>query len=303
MRRILTLAVLLAACRDASDTVPVDGDGFPYPPPRTDAFPAVGSADTLEVAAWNIENFPDTAMTPARVADLIASLDLDIVICEEIASESAWQELLARLRDRDGILSEHRYTPTEYQKIGIIYKRGLVVPDRASLLFTSSAYEFPRPPLTAYIAVDDGVHRALSFRVIGVHLKAGGTDEDGARRKAAIEILDQHVHGAIDAGDEDEIVIAGDYNEILTTAQGQTNFGPLLTDPLYTVQTRAAATAGEISFVPSGVMLDHVTTTAGFAPDLPGAQLVIPRLHAIPGYTAEISDHLPVVLVVPLQAK
>src|SRR5690348_9865106 len=104
------------------DTPADGGDGFRYPPPRTDVTPAVGSPQTLEIGCWNIENFPDTAQTPSRVADLIASLDLDVIVVEEIASVAAWEELLERLRDHAGILSEHRYNETEYQKIGVIYR-------------------------------------------------------------------------------------------------------------------------------------------------------------------------------------
>lgn len=302
MRRALLL-IALAACRGepaVPDARP-DGDGFPYPPPRTDVVAPLGGPDTLELAAWNIENFPGSSVTPSRVADLITSLDLDIVVVEEIASETAWRELLERLREHDGILSEHRYTPTEYQKIGIIYRTSLVTPSNVGLIFTSDAYVFPRPPFVADLAIDDGIHRPLSLYAIGVHLKAGVDDEDYERRRVAFVELDRHVRAKLAAGTETEIVIAGDYNEVLDTAVGQASFAPLLAAPdLYTVHTQAASDAGEISFVPASVLLDHITTTADLADELTGARLVIPRLHVLPRYVAEVSDHLPVVLVTPL---
>ena len=305
-RGVRCLAVLLAfaACRGerAATDGAVDADGYPYPPPRTDVVPAIGSADTLEIATWNIENYPALGTTPARVAELITSLDLDIVVVEEIASETAWRELLERLRVYSGVLSEHRYTPTDYQKLGIIYKTALVTSSRTELLFPANTFELPRPPLAAQLAYDDGVHAPLGFRVIGLHLKAGLGSEDGARRRAALELLDAHVREQIAAGAEDEIVIAGDYNDVLNTAVGRANLAPLLDDPeLYTVHTRASSDAGEISFVPSNVLLDHVTTTAAFADELAGARVVIPRLYTLKGYVAEVSDHLPVVLVTPLR--
>jgi hypothetical protein len=303
--RYLPLLLSLVACRGSQDVGP---DAMPdaagtYPPPRTDAFMRLGSPDTLEIAAWNIENFPARGTTPARVADLIASLDLDIVVVEEIASDTAWKELLARLPEHDGILSEHRYTPTDYQKIGVIYRTSMVTPSSTLLMFAASTYEFPRPPLTMLLAINDGVHAPLSIRVIGLHLKAGVSSEDGDRRRLALERLDAEIRSQIAGGEEDEIVIAGDYNEVLNTTSGQTNFAPLLGAPdLYTVQTKAASDAGEITFVPTSRMLDHITTTAALADDLAGAQLVIPRLHTLPGYLSEVSDHLPVVLVTPLRS-
>lgn len=298
------LLVLLVACRGSTDAGP---DAMPdamgtYPPPRTDAFMKIGSADTLEIAAWNIENYPARNTTPARVADLIASMDLDVIVTEEIASETAWKELMARLPDHEGILSEHRYTPTDYQKIGIIYKPALVTPSKIELLFTAETYPFPRPPFSASLAISDGTHAPLSIQVIGVHLKAGVAQEDGDRRRIALEKIDGYVRAQAAAGQEDEIVIAGDYNEVLNTTVGQTNFAPLLSAPdLYTIHTKAAAEAGEVSFIPASIMLDHIVTTAPLADEVAGAQLVIPRLQTLPQYTSEVSDHLPVVLVAPLR--
>jgi endonuclease/exonuclease/phosphatase family metal-dependent hydrolase len=297
--------LVLAACRGESsepEPMPPDATGT-YPPPRTDAFMRLGSPDTLEIAAWNIENFPAlTGTTASRVADLITSMDLDLVLVEEIASETAWAELIARLPEHEGVLSEHRYSPTEYQKLGIIYRSSMITPSQVALLFTSDTFNFPRPPLSALLAIDDGVHQPMSIRTIGLHLKAGVGTDDGERRRRALVDLDAHVRARIAAGEEDEIVIAGDYNEVLNTTVGQTNFAPLLSAPdLYTVQTQAASDRGEISFVPSSVLLDHITTTAALTDDLVGANLVIPHLQTLPQYQSQVSDHLPVVLIVPLR--
>jgi endonuclease/exonuclease/phosphatase family metal-dependent hydrolase len=302
---LFALVVGLGACRgESADPEPMTPDASgTYPPPRSDVFMHLGSSETLEIAAWNIENFPALAGTTAsRVADLITSMDLDLVLVEEIASETAWAELIARLPAHEGILSEHRYSPTEYQKLGIIYRSSMITPSQVTLLFTSDTYNFPRPPLSALLAIDDGVHQPMSIRTIGLHLKAGVGSEDGERRREALVDLDAHIRARIAAGEEDEIVIAGDYNEVLNTTIGQTNFAALLSAPdLYTVHTQAASDRGEISFVPSGVLLDHITTTAALADDLGGAQLVIPRLQTLPQYQAQVSDHLPVVLIVPLR--
>src|SRR5262245_46554192 len=123
------LLLLLAACTHTQEPSPPPPDVAPEPlrPPRTDLMPAVGSEETLEIACWNIENFPAVINTPSLVADVIASLAIDIVVTEEIASETAWAELAARLAEtHDAVLSTHQYSPTEYQKIGVLYRRGLV---------------------------------------------------------------------------------------------------------------------------------------------------------------------------------
>lgn len=325
MRHALALVVLLAGCRDLSrrDLGPGpgpdaalgadagarsdaasgsrDSEAWPYPPPRQDVVPALGASDTLEIATWNIENFPaDPTTTPSAAADLITSLDLDIIVVEEIASDTAWDELLARLRDHDGVLSSHRYTETEYQKIGIIYRTGLVTVGRPTLLFQGENNAFPRPPFAIPVTIDDGSDRALTIEVIGVHLKAGVTVEDGERRRLAAERLDGHLRAQIDGGGEDEVVIAGDYNEVLTTVAGRANLAALLGAPdRYTVHTQVAASAGEISFVPTRRLLDHITTTAGLASETSGSRIAIPRLDSqYANYVDSVSDHLPVVLII-----
>jgi endonuclease/exonuclease/phosphatase family metal-dependent hydrolase len=299
----------LAGCRDMAPEAPAtldaaagDGTDWPYPPPRTDAAQRIGSPDTLEIATWNIENFPDDAGTPRYVADIITSLDLDVLVVEEIANTDAWRELLDRLREHEGVLSTHRYSLNEYQKIGVIYRSSMVTPGELALLFETEPYAFPRPPLSVPVAIDDHVHPPLQLELLGVHLKAGVADEDGARRRVAVAALDTHLRTQIDGGGEPEVILAGDYNEIVTTAAGQTNLAPILAAPdRYTLRTRPLADAGEYSYVPSSRLIDHITTTAALSSRFANARVVIPRLQTTySGYLTHVSDHLPVVLVVPL---
>jgi Endonuclease/Exonuclease/phosphatase family len=288
-------------CTRSAPTRP-DSDGALYPPPRADLVPALGGADTLEIATWNIENFPARPGTPSVVADLITSLDLDILVVEEIADDAAWAELLERLRDHDGVLSTHTYSSSEYQKIGVIYRTAMVAMGPMRLLFEDDTWAFPRPALAITAAIDDGVHPALAIELIGVHLKAGVSAEDGERRRLAIGQLDAHLRAQIAGGGEDEVVIAGDYNEVLDTPSGQANLAPLLAAPdRYTVHTQVASNAGEISFVPTSRLLDHLTTTTGLATETAAGRIVIPRLDsAYSDYVNAVSDHLPVVLIAPL---
>ena len=65
----------------------------------------------------------------------------------------------------------------------------------------------------------------MSIHTIGLHLKAGVGSDDGARRHDALVELDGYIRNRINMGDEDEIVIAGDYNEVLNTSVGQATLG------------------------------------------------------------------------------
>jgi endonuclease/exonuclease/phosphatase family metal-dependent hydrolase len=296
---IAAIAAALAGCRDDGGTVPEpDADmQYPYEPPRTDFGPTIGTDATLEIATWNLENFPASSATPKLVADLIASMNLDVVVVEEIANDAAWDELISRLRDHDGVLSTHQYSTTSYQKIGVIYRTSLVSVAPFELLFASDGWAWPRPALSVPVTIGGS-----TIELIGVHLKAGVGYDDADRRRQAVAQLDTFLRGQIDAGGESEIVLLGDYNEIVTDPDGRDVLAPLLTAPeRYTMRTEPSAVAGDITYLGfGGKFIDHVTTTAALDATWTTARLEVPRLDEVfTQYRSMVSDHLPAVLIAP----
>ena len=306
VKHLALIALALASC-DLSESsgepdaradaeVGPDGEIYPYPAPATNLVPALGADNTLEIATWNLENYPATSETPAVVADLITSMDLDIVVLQEIASEQAFTELVERLRHYDAVLSPHRYTPTDYQKIAVLSKREVATVVRDELILVTESYNFPRPPLRVDLTVGD-----LSFALIGLHLKAGVQTEDAERRAQAVVNLDNYMQAEIAADGETQFVVLGDYNEVVDTSEGETVLAPFFSQPApYTVRSDAAGDAGQVSFLPADIMLDHITTTAALDPSWASAVAnVVPLSTQLPSYQSRVSDHQPVVLVVP----
>ncbi|MCE9571859.1 MAG: hypothetical protein K8W52_01755 [Deltaproteobacteria bacterium] len=296
--RALALAALgacdLTRAAPAPDATVIDG----FPPPQPGVVPALGSPDTLDLACWNIENFPMVTQTPSDVADLITSLDLDVVVVEEIASEDAWHELLTRLPEHDGVLSTHVYNATSYQKIGIIYRTATVSIDQVELLFQDDTNAFPRPPLHAHLHYDDGAHASVDLDLVGLHLKAGVASEDIARRQLALVAIDgwQRARTA-DPG----TIFLGDWNQELDTYDGPTVWAPITAAPdVYTIRTQPLSMAGEATFLPAHSMIDHIVTTAAAAPVLAAPTTIVPRLDTEYNPYPQVSDHLPVVLTIPL---
>jgi endonuclease/exonuclease/phosphatase family metal-dependent hydrolase len=264
--------------------------------PLDDLVPAVGSDDTLDLAAWNIEHLPKSDDTIPLVADLITSMKLDVIVVEEVESVEAWDELVARLPRHAGALSPHRYSPTSYQKIGVLYREDLVTASEGEMLFTTNSYAWPRPAWLLHLTAGD-----LAFDLIGLHLKAGTADDDRARRRVAVRELDTYLRAQVDGGGEAEVVVLGDYNETLQAEQGDVDdvLEPLLEAP-ERYRFRTAEVADEATFIPSGRVIDHIMTTDGFADRLGDRAAVIPPLDVqVPSYESRISDHLPVVLSIP----
>ncbi len=307
-------ATAQVGCRDLSereespDAGPGADSGTGYPPPRPGLVPAVGSDATLDIATWNIQLFPKDPATPALAADLITSLALDVVVIEEITDEQAWIELDQRLPLHEARLSPHVYSTNNYQKLGVLYRRDLVTSGTLRLLGAGDGYPFPRPliqlPITIHSGVNDGVHAPMTIDLIGVHLKAGVSTEDRDRRREAMIKIDDMLRAQVDGGGEDEIVILGDFNEVVSDSVGQEVFAPLLSAPdRYNVQTADYAQRGGITYLGFGGRdLDHIVTTSGLADELVGGTVVVPRLDmTFSGYQILLSDHLPVVLKIPLR--
>jgi endonuclease/exonuclease/phosphatase family metal-dependent hydrolase len=302
-------AAAQVGCRDLSereepDAGPAGDGGVTYPPPRKNLVAAVGSDATLDVATWNIQLFPKDPATPALAADLITSLALDVVVVEEITDEAAWNELAERLPEHEAVLSPHVYSDNNYQKLGVLFRKGLVTAGTLRILFNGDGGPFPRPLIQVPITVNDGVHAPLTIDLIGVHLKAGVTTSDRNRRVEAMMKIDEALRAQVDGGGEDEVIILGDFNEVVSDAVGQAVFAPLLGAPdRYKVQTAAYAQAGGITYLGFGGRdLDHIVTTAGLAAETTGGELVVPRLDlTFNGYQPLLSDHLPVVLKIPLR--
>lgn len=286
---------------DEDAGAPFDAGPVPtgYPAPRSDLVDRVGRDDAIDIATWNIENFPQSETTASVVADLITSLDLDVIAVQEIRNVTAFDELVARLPKHKGALSPHTYSNGTYQKVGFIYRDDLVSLTNVTQLFQGSGYEFPRPPLQATLKV---LGTDVELTIIALHLKAGLDSEDIERRAISIEMLASHVVNMVTGPADDEVLILGDYNETVTNSFGRDVLSPILEDSNFRFLTEALATSGTATFLPSNVMLDHIVTTTALDDDLIGSGgAKVPALEVqLTTYRGNVSDHLPVVISLPV---
>ncbi|MDP2341726.1 MAG: endonuclease/exonuclease/phosphatase family protein [Deltaproteobacteria bacterium] len=269
-----------------------DNTGFPAPlASRTDR---IGSSTTLDIAAWNIRNFPRAGSTVSTVADVITSLDLDLIALEEMEDEDSFNELLARLPEHEGLLSTDTYSDGSYQKLAFIYRCGRLTPTSDTLIFTGDGFNFPRPPMQVQFHYDDG-DKAFDFIAIAVHLKAQEDAESAARRRASFISLQTYVNSLVEGDGVDEIVILGDFNEALDNP----NWAPFLDTSKYVVRTQPLFSAGDASFISAGnVILDHIVTTRAFDDEVGAGTAIIPRVDSdVANYRNDVSDHRPVALI------
>jgi endonuclease/exonuclease/phosphatase family metal-dependent hydrolase len=263
-------------------------------------------ARALAIATWNIEEFPLDVSTPEHVADIIRSLDLDLVAVQEIANEAAFELLLDDLEGYSYVLSHHTYDDGTYQKAGFIYREGVMRVLNVALPFRHEQPEcfeedtflepFPRPPLeVTFRTLDDG----YTFTAINVHMKAffPPCNDDCRRRRACANrhlerrVRDQVVHPERTP----HIIVLGDFNEHLDNGSIVDPFAHWEGDDYFILTSTLGP--DDYSYVHRQSLIDHAIVTEAMWPafDLDATQVIYLDAE-IDGYTEFVSDHLPVTM-------
>ncbi len=317
---------LMVACSDdggdpsdatLGDAISGDGDG------SVDGGVAaalrVGSPYTLEVATWNIRNFPSDSSSVDRVAILLAAMELDLVAVQEVGDVDSWQAMVDGLNalsphPYDTLLSPDEYFDGSYQKTGFLWRTDMIELVDATSLFVADGYAFPRPPLQARFDVSHPGGWTLGLALIVVHLKASSGWENEQRRAAAVRRLVEHVdalagYDATPDPVEPEVVLLGDFNDHLDDPLGENVFAPLLDDPdHYQALTLPLVGQGDYTLVPWNSFIDHLFITADLQYEYAGGRTHVVGLDRTSelydfelgyDYVESVSDHLPVVAILP----
>ena len=232
LRRAAPLAALSLLFACAPSAPDKDGGGAATPTPSRTAKPA--AAAKIRLGTWNIEHLGSRTMfqnrpdappdrTPAQweqVAAFIAQMQVDVLAVQEIFNPASLQRLLTHLGDdyrfvlgTTGVYGETRIS------VGFLWNH-----TRVQLLHCGEMSDFPskvgdlsvyhRKPVNAAFRVilPDG-SKGLDFRAITVHMKASRGTKNENKRSAEARILVDYIHKlAQDSGEDQDIVVLGDFN-------------------------------------------------------------------------------------------
>ena len=150
---------------------------------------------------------------------------------------------------------------------------------------------------TVSVFSDGNLVRTLT--AIVVHLKAGVDSESAQRRTDAMIALEGYLQSQVDGPGNDDIVLIGDFNDVLTNSFGLAVFSPF-TDATseYMVHTRELAETGGETYLPSQSILDHIISTSSISSSF-NAPLIPHLAGEFWNYENSVSDHLPVVIGLP----
>lgn len=245
-------------------------------------------ADAITLLTWNLEQFPKSGETVTTVAAILDELRPDVVALQEIGSEADWQTLNGVLADYEGLLAT---SGDGFVRVGLLARPDRVIVSDPQTLFQSDDYAFPRAMLSARVASASDPSR--DFLIGVVHLKAQLDQESADRRRDACIKLDAWVKEQQELSVDEEIVIAGDFNDELTDPVSWNVFGPLLTATDGGFLTLEPEQAGGYTYIPFTSFIDHVHVRGGALLQNSSAQ-ALPLEQDVSGYVSTVSDHRPV---------
>lgn len=301
---VLGLVGFLACSGEAGTTVRPSVPGIPTVPP-------VGTAQTLDLACWNLEWFGDGTYGPTdetlqlqNVKGVLRGMDCDLWALEEVVSATAFQSLLSDLPGYAGLLANDPrvaqgstyYGATE-QKVALVYKTSLATVESAQIILTDHDTDFAgRPPLEVRLRVAlNG--RTETLYVVCLHAKAGSDSSSYQRRVNAAAALKTYLD-TVRSGET--VVVLGDFNDDLDASivTGQPSpYQAFVTDTVHWfTPTKALSDAGVSSLLGYADPVDHHLVTRNLTSRLvPGSVQAFPAHTYVTAYATTTSDHLPVV--------
>lgn len=215
MVRLISLVVLLAACREIEEPVEIDVDAAP-PTIRVATFNVRRFFDTVcaseTCAPGEYEELPSPAAFEARateIANAIRTLDADVLALEEVETQACLDALLARI-DMHGVLGEIGTTASV--DVAVLSKTPItqVVRHRDAEPLTLSdgrVTTFSRELLEVHTEVGGG-----ELVLFAAHFKAKSAD-DPPRRLAEAQVAARIVGEVAAATPSALVLLAGDLND------------------------------------------------------------------------------------------
>jgi endonuclease/exonuclease/phosphatase family metal-dependent hydrolase len=272
----------------------------------------VGTDTGLELATWNLAFFPQAGPydfecghpdSPARIqrtAELVNQLNLDVIALQEISSTQGFADLLALCPGYGGVLVSNTHGCV-YQRPGLMYRKDIVTLNSQRTLTELSI--FTREPLEADLTVTQS-GKSYRFRLIVVHLKAGGDGSDVTRRQDETNALHAYLEARAVSEPAVNYVVAGDWNDVLTDPMSTTSFPAFVGDPdEYNFVVDAMKSRSDMASYGSGSfarLIDLIMVNGAACPDFAGAKISTLRLDALTGDYGLVSDHRPVYVSAPV---
>lgn len=264
-------------------------------------FPEVGNINSLDIATWNIENFPKRNSTSEYVHDIVEASNLDVIALQEISNYSDFFDLVDNLDNWIGF----RYSDSDYGELAYLVnlENITIVQSPFSILNQYDHYFAYRPPYV--IRID---YKGNEIIIINVHFKCCGDGnlendywDEEYRRQQASSLLKQY----IDLNYNDKrVIILGDMNDDIADDPINNVFSYFINDAqnyFFSDTYIAEGPSDDWSFPNWPSHLDHILLTDeifimdSFSTDYTFTYKIDDYMNGWQQYDYYVSDHRPVI--------
>ena len=278
---LLFLVMLTAGCSDKNGPQPATPNVAIY----QDCVPELDEL-TFDIVTWNIQQYASSDFQVEQVADIILTMEADLIALQEITSITFFEELIADLPGWQGVFSA-----TGDLNLAYLFKTSEVSVDGITQLFLGENQPFPRAAALTRATHVNGTETSL----INIHLKCCGGEENIARREEASQMLKTYVDTNLA---EEEVIILGDFNDIVYSAMGAAiTFQNFLDDPnnYAFADYDIAMNLALWSYPDWPSHIDHILVTNELFDNVEAIETLV--LDNCQGrYLSEISDHRPLMM-------
>lgn len=257
----------------------------------------IGSVATLDVAAWNVEQFQSRSPQMDNVVTVMQQSGVDLWALQEVTSPSVVDDLLSRLGDGwDGRVSASTNLHTAF-----VFRTDVIGVRAARPMFTNSDFDYAfagRRPfvLEANVTLPD---TTLQVMFVTLHMKCCGDNESWQRRRDAATAIKNRLDFLHPS---DRLVVLGDFNDETgnsITFGRPSPYADFVSDPEYTflIQDGNVGTfCGSDNECRTGSTIDNVLISSELdAAFIAGSgDRYDDLLSEITSYVFTTSDHLPV---------
>ena len=240
--------------------------------------------DQLEVATWNIRQFPQAGTTIGALVDIIPNMNIDIIAVQEISNTSQFLSMANQIAGWDAAVEN----VNGGIELGYLYKTSAISSfGTMKKLFSGDNNGYPREAVEVDITHVNG----LSVKLINVHLKCCGDSE--SRRADASDTLKDYLDNQNADGN---VIVLGDFNDDILNGSPFTNFLNDSNDYFFADKSVAEGASSGWSFPSWPSHIDHILCTDDLLDNFVSSQ-TLSLTDCVTNYNGVVSDHLPVVAV------
>lgn len=179
------------------------------------------SDNKLEIATWNIENFPKSGNTIKELATIVKAMNVDVIAIQEVTSKSNLSALDKLLPDYKSVIMIGKNVHLAY-----LYKTAeITINGNPYGILKDKEYEFAGR--TPYVLPIHSKSTNLDIILVNNHFKAYGDAKSQERRKKACGLLKSWIDNEHDT---DNVVVVGDMNDEITDSSSNNVFQIFLDD-------------------------------------------------------------------------